>query len=395
MSSSHFDAKGLYTLVEKMAYPRLMGTPGEKQIITQIKGEFQKRGFGPADIISHQIRPTTWMSGLFMQVMNGVIATILLGILLTWIASEPVFLWIWIAAFIVAAIFFGSRTDPTKWTVGTIDSENIFVRIPPQKEKRGTILFASHFDSKSQLFPTFMRAIFYIVGIILGVLFLLVTLVNVLLVTAGQPDSFPLFVIAQILGWPATGCFICLLFNKVQNNSNGAGDNATGMAIVLELARNFKARGGLDHFETIFAIFSAEEVGVVGSAFWAQKYARDLNPATSFMFNFDMVGKPVLQYMSHFGFARKPTNCKLNPLVTAVAKDLNIPLADFSIPVGAMTDRWPFAKLGWESVDFITRALSLQAHTPYDTMANIDGEVLAQACEVVRISAEKIDMSQI
>jgi aminopeptidase YwaD len=219
--------------------------------------------------------------------------------------------------------------------------------------------------------------------------------VNLLLVTAGQPDSFPLFIIAQVLGWPAVICFVCLLFNKVGNTSVGAGDNATGMVIVLELARYFKERGGLDHFETIFATFSAEEVGIVGSVYWIQKYASDMNPATSFMFNFDMVGKPGLQYMRYFGFARKPTNRKLNSLVTSVAKDLNIPITDFFIPVGAMTDRFPFAKRGWESVDFITRALSLQAHTPRDTMANIDGEVLVQACEVARVSAEKIDKGQI
>ncbi len=391
MASENFDANGLYTLVEQMAYPRLMGTPGERQVIAQIKTEFEKRGFGPADIFFHHIRPTMWMAGLFLQAMNGIIAAIIFGFILTWIYAGPIYGWIWFAAFIAAAIFFGSKTDSTRWNVGAVDSENIFVRIPPKKAKHGTILFASHFDTKSQAYPAFVRAAFYVFGILLGVPFLLVTIVNLFAVTGGQQDNVVLFIIAQVVGWPAGACFFCLLFNYVGNKSVGAADNASGMAIVLELARYFKNAGGLEHHETIFATFSAEEVGVVGSAFWAKEHGASLDPATSFLFNFDMVGKPGLQYMGHIGFTKKPTNRKLNPLVVKIASELNIPMATFWMPIGAMTDRFPFAKRGWEGVDFITRALALKAHTTRDTMEGISGQLLSQACEIARISAERID----
>ncbi len=391
MASSPFDAKGLHTLVEQMAYPRLTGTPGEKKVIAQLKTDFQQRGFVSADIISHQIRPSTWMSGPFLQVLGGIIAAIIFGILATWLSAGPIYVWFWLAAFIAAAIFFLSRMDTTRWTVGAVDTENIFVRIPPQKEKRGTILFGSHFDTKSQTFPTFVRAAFYVFGILLGVPFLLVTTINLFLVTSGQPDSFPLFVIAQVLGWPAGALFLCLFFNSVRNKSVGAGDNASGTAIVLELARYFKARGGLEHYETIFVSFAAEEVGVVGSALWAKKYAPEINPANAFMFNFDTVGKSPLQYMGFIGFRRKPTNGKLNPLVVSIANELNIPLETFWMPIGLMTDGFPLVKCGWEVIDFMSRALGMQVHTPRDTIANIDGNILAQACEISRIGAERID----
>ncbi len=394
MSSSHFDAKGLYTLVEQMAYPRFIGTPGEKRVIAQIKTEFQKRGFGPADVTSQHINPTTWMASIFLQSLTGTIAAIIFGILLTWTYAGPLFLWIWLAAFITAAIFFVSRMDSTRWTVGTVETENIFVRVPPQKEKHGTILFSGHFDTKSQSYPAFVRAVFYVLGILLGVPFLLVMLVNLLLVTFGQPDNAILSILAQVLGWPAGACFFLLLFNLVGNKSVGAADNATGTAIVLELARYFKERGGLDHYETIFAAFAAEEVGVVGSAFWAKEYGSNLDPATAYMFNFDMVGKPGLQYMGYIGFRKKPTNRKLNPLVVKIASELNIPMATFWMPIGAMTDRFPFAKRGWEGVDIISRTLAMQAHTTRDTMAGIDGELLAQACEIARMGAERIDQGK-
>lgn len=378
-----------------MAYPRLMGTPGEKQVIAQVKAEFQKRGFGPTDIISHKIRPTTWMAGIFLQTLTGIVAAIIFGILFTWIYAKPIFIWYWLAAFIGAVVFFATRTDSTKWTVGTVNSENVFAKIPPKQEKRGTILFASHLDTKSQAFPSFVRAAFYVFGILLGVPFLLVTAINLIMVTGGQPDNVVLFLLAQILGWPAGACFFCLLFNYVGNKSVGAADNASGTAIVLELARYFKNIGGLDHYETFFASFTAEEVGVVGSAFWAKEYGAHLDPATSFMFNFDMVGKPGIQYMGYIGFTKKPTNRKLNPLVVKIARELHVPITSFWMPIGAMTDRFPFAKRGWEGIDFISRAIALQAHTTRDTMVNIDGDLMAQTCEIARIGAERIDKGQV
>ena len=395
MAIENFDANVLYALVEQMAYPRLIGTPGEKQVIAQLKNEFRKRGFDPTDVISQQIRPTTWMAGLFLQLLNGTISSIIIGILLTWIFVGVIYCWYWFIAFLLATFFFASQSDCTKWTKGTVKTENLFVRLPARKEKKGSILFSSHFDTKSQAFPTFVRAAFYVIGILLGVPFLLVTFVNIIIVTLGHPDNIGLFILAQVFGWPAGICFFCLLFNYVGNKSMGAADNASGIAIVLELARYFKNKGGLDHYEIIFASFAAEEVGVVGSALWAKEYAANMDPTASFIFNFDMVGKPGIRYMGHIGFRKRPTNRKLNPLIETIAKKLNVSLSSFWMPIGAMTDRFPFAKRKWEGVDFISRAIALKAHTTKDTMENIDGEFLAETCEIARISAEWIDQGKI
>lgn len=74
--------------------------------------------------------------------------------------------------------------------------------------------------------------------------------------------------------------------------ANGANDNASGTTTVLELARYFgKAKN--NKRSIIFALFSAEEKGLLGSKHLAYKLTEDdLNLYT--MLNFEMVGVPMV-----------------------------------------------------------------------------------------------------
>ena len=73
--------------------------------------------------------------------------------------------------------------------------------------------------------------------------------------------------------------------------ANGANDNASGTATVLELARYFGLNGG-NKRSILFVLFSAEEKGLLGSAHLADKLKeQDLNLYT--MLNFEMTGVPM------------------------------------------------------------------------------------------------------
>jgi Peptidase family M28/PDZ domain/PA domain len=69
----------------------------------------------------------------------------------------------------------------------------------------------------------------------------------------------------------------------------GADDNASGTAVVLGLARAFAAAGGAPR-TLIFALFSGEEIGLLGSAHYVRHPAIPLE-RTIAMVNFDMVGR--------------------------------------------------------------------------------------------------------
>jgi hypothetical protein len=71
---------------------------------------------------------------------------------------------------------------------------------------------------------------------------------------------------------------------------NGADDNASGVAGLLELARIYSGNGKKEKVNFLFMGFSAEEAGLIGSKHWLENptIALDKIPA---MINMDMIGR--------------------------------------------------------------------------------------------------------
>ncbi len=70
---------------------------------------------------------------------------------------------------------------------------------------------------------------------------------------------------------------------------HGADDNASGTAVVVGLARAFAAAGGAPR-TLVFALFGAEELGLIGSGHYVRRPSRPLERTVG-MVNFDMVGR--------------------------------------------------------------------------------------------------------
>lgn len=77
--------------------------------------------------------------------------------------------------------------------------------------------------------------------------------------------------------------------NRAGSVRCGADDNASGVALMLELARNLKLKGS-DRFNYLFIAFGAEESGMVGSDYFCTNPVVPLE-TVAFMCNFDMVGR--------------------------------------------------------------------------------------------------------
>ena len=71
---------------------------------------------------------------------------------------------------------------------------------------------------------------------------------------------------------------------------NGADDNASGTAMVMELARRLAPEKNKLKRSVIFVAFSSEEIGLLGSKYFVNHPPADLKKIKT-MFNFDMVGR--------------------------------------------------------------------------------------------------------
>lgn len=96
------------------------------------------------------------------------------------------------------------------------------------------------------------------------------------------------------------GGFGSLDADSVNVVHNGADDNASGTATMLEIARMLNGRQSNSRRTIVFIAFTAEELGLIGSA----EYVKDPafpNDSTFFMLNLDMVGRMEENRLAVFG----------------------------------------------------------------------------------------------
>jgi hypothetical protein len=80
------------------------------------------------------------------------------------------------------------------------------------------------------------------------------------------------------------------LFRGERAIHNGADDNASGTALIIELARTVQQNAALHKFNYVFISFSGEEKGLLGSNYFCKNPTIDLGKV-SCMLNFDMIGR--------------------------------------------------------------------------------------------------------
>lgn len=71
---------------------------------------------------------------------------------------------------------------------------------------------------------------------------------------------------------------------------NGADDNASGVAMMLQLARDLRSMPNAGNNDYLFLAFSGEEMGLLGSNWWSKHPALPIEEL-NYMINFDMVGR--------------------------------------------------------------------------------------------------------
>ncbi len=162
--------------------------------------------------------------------------------------------------------------------------------------------------------------------------------------------------------------------------ANGANDNASGTTAVMEIAKYF-GRKRSNKRSLIFALFSAEEKGLLGSVHMAKNMkAEALNLYA--MLNFEMVGVP-LRSDSYSIFITGYQKSNLAAISNAYAGENLIGFSPTAKKYGlfARSDNYPFYKeFGVPSHTYCTFDFTNFAyyHKPDDEVAQIDLEHIAQ-----------------
>ena len=157
----------------------------------------------------------------------------------------------------------------------------------------------------------------------------------------------------------------------------GANDNASGTAVVLELARVFKNLP--TDTELYFLTYGAEELGLIGSDYYVNSLPQETLNQIIGNFNLDMVG------------SRDAGDLVLNTVdgnpnfVTDLAQASSLRLNGAATPYqeGGRSDHVSFFEAGIPSASFIHRPTEPWYHTPEDTIDKISKEKLLDVAEIV------------
>jgi len=166
----------------------------------------------------------------------------------------------------------------------------------------------------------------------------------------------------------------------------GADDNASGDAVVLELARHFKKVGSPRSL--IFAFFGAEEQGLVGSKYFVEwmknedknrKNLPDDIKGIVAMVNLDMVGRMRDDALSVAGTG---TSSSFKALAENVGKQTNLKISCTADGYGA-SDQASFVAADIP-VLFLTTGGHMEYHTPFDKPHTLNYQGMQQTLDYAK-----------
>jgi hypothetical protein len=164
---------------------------------------------------------------------------------------------------------------------------------------------------------------------------------------------------------------------------NGADDNASGVAGLLEIAEAFSPREARPDRSLLFLVPSGEEKGLLGSAYYVQHPTVPLNDVVADL-NLDLIGRNWSDSVIVAGAEMSSLGETLRRVAAAHPELRMAPLAD----------RWPEERIFYRSdhynfalrgvpVLFFTSGTHADYHQPTDVAEHIDGEKASRLTRLV------------
>lgn len=368
------NANNAYRITERLAFPRLIGSEGEKKAIEVVLDEFRKAGY---DKIHREKFITSFYNWIAIRLL---FLPICLGLVLLAI-SFYINAWITLILIIINA-FVGYRALSMATTSeiklmknqeNNYETENIYVDFKGNNSK-GTVVFIAHWDSKSQSFSSSMRILIIIIAV-LGAIFILVLYLVLSIIQILNPYQTPILN-HILLGITITLAGIGILnsFNKTGNESPGAYDNAAAVGVVIELAKYFK-ENPVSNLDFIFLSTSSEELNLGGIKSFLQQHKNEFDKNSTYFINFDLIGgADLIRIISSFGIPRKVSSKKLNKLFLTSAEELDVRAKDIYLPTGAWSDYMPIVQEGFKACWIASQPGLKLVHTKRDDMNIVSKE---------------------
>ena len=381
-----YDAKRAYHHIRQLAFPRLVGSTGEADARAYIVKQFTELGL---HVVKEPFYFTKFPAEVLPRILCGLFVPVVLSV--PWFGERfPIPVCLACLLSLSVAMF---CTQWQKRFEGLYDvgrrhySENIIAtNSAEQNSKTPVLLFVAHYDSKSQVLPIAVRAVAYGIAI-LGIMVLTAaTVVKVITFT-----WLPGYIVWSLAGI-TTFCLLLLQINLTQNRSPGGFDNASGVGVMLEIARVSMARG--EKKSITFLAAGAEEYGMCGALRYIQKHADEYDRNHTYVINLDGlgVGKGV-NLVTRYGIPPVRTTRRLAETFWTSGASLGGQVWERYLPIGVGLDSIPIASRGFETITLTAGdvgSVALKIHSKQDRSDLIDVESLQQVGALIVDVIERI-----
>ncbi|MEM8874889.1 MAG: M20/M25/M40 family metallo-hydrolase [Planctomycetota bacterium] len=154
----------------------------------------------------------------------------------------------------------------------------------------------------------------------------------------------------------------------------GADDNASGTAAVMAIAELLAEQGNPEGRSVYFVLFSAEEIGLIGSREWVEDAPVEHDDIVA-MLNYDMLGRPEDRTLRIGGVG---TTQLFESMLDEAIPAAEIDWVDTGSSMDGRSDHAPFDRAGIPAM-FFFGSLHDDYHTERDTPDKLDYDFLARA----------------
>ena len=380
-----------YWITEKISFPRLVGSAGEKEAIKIVVDEFKNAGYHSInqDTFRTSLHNWIYIRYIFLVLGSGLILLALSFYLSPFLTLGLTVINIYLSSRVLK-VSTSTEIKLSRNEKYNFSTENIFVNLKSRNSK-SKIVFMAHWDSKSQSFPPSTRIAIFLIFIIGSlILYLLLFIFSIL----------KIFINLNILFIPNILLDACLViasigalnyFNKTGNRSYGAFDNAAAVGTMIELSRYYK-ENPLDNIDLVFLSTGSEELNLGGAIHFIKKYKDDFEKNSTFFINLDLIGgSKDIRLTASYGIPRKISSVKLNNLFLKSAEELNIKIREIYSPSGVWSDFMPIVQEGFKACWLGSEPGLKSVHTIEDNMSLVSKEGIKNILLLCMKVVEKIE----
>ena len=287
------------------------------------------------------------------------------------------------------------------------DSKNLLAKIYANNKvkKRPVIIISAHYDSFSASVPyRIQNVLFFMFRVIIIPYFATVLTFSIIMISkpiltaTDEIILSNLVIVSSIINFSIIILVFLLIFNT--KKSQGSIDNASGVAVLIELTKRLK-ENALNNYDVIALFTGAEEWGLIGSKRYYLRNEKDLkkkyNLDKSFNITIDMVGTYIGLIEKKSLFRKKPMNRTINPTIQAIAQKLDIPITIHRRIRNPKTDHRNFLKFAkrtksdFQVACFHSDKDSKYIHSARDSPDKCSSEILNNATSLIFNAIQEID----